>query len=85
MKILAMMTTTRLTRQAIHERYNGRWILFTDPLTDKSTGIWTEAVVLADAPPEDQAVLFRLAEQLHLSDAGIYFIGDNPYSHHFLL
>jgi hypothetical protein len=83
-----MMTTathTRLTEAEINEKYNGRWVLLTDFVEDPQTLEWTQAVVLADAPPEDNSSLFALREQLRLKDFGILFIGKNPYPLAFLL
>jgi hypothetical protein len=77
--------TTRLTQAEIRDRYNGRWVLITDFLRDPKTNLWYEAVVLADAPYDDNSSLFRLAKELNLKEKGIIFIGENPYNLNFLL
>jgi len=53
-------TLPRLTEAEINEQYNGRWVLLTDFVEDPQTMEWTQAVVLADAPPEDNSALFEL-------------------------
>jgi hypothetical protein len=60
-------------------------VLLTDLVRDPITYEWQEAVVLADAPPEDNSILFELKEKLNLQSFGILFIGQNPYKLLFLL
>lgn len=78
-------TSTRLPESEIKRRYDGRWVLMTDFLFDPITKDWYEAVVVADAPPEDNSSLFRLAKELDLKEIGIFFYGENPFAKLFLL
>jgi len=82
------MTATqpiKLTREEINQKYDGRWILFTQANYDPITLEWTEAVVIADSNYQDNSSLFELDKELNLKFSGIVFIGENPYGVNFVL
>ena len=77
--------TKRLTSSEVDKLYDGRWVLMTNFVRDPETYEWFSGVVIADTPPDNNAPLFHLAKKLDLKEAGIFFIGENPYCRNFLL
>jgi len=82
------MTATqpiKLTRDEIYQKYDGRWILFTQANYDPITLEWTEAVVIADVEIDHRDKLFEIIKELKLHNSGIEFVGESPYQYAILI